>query len=52
MDPSDYVLQDFSRDEAAELSGVLDRAAQAVQTFVRDGLDRTMSKFNGNPGIE
>jgi PTH1 family peptidyl-tRNA hydrolase len=52
MDPSRYVLQDFSREESAELSGILERAAQAALSFVRDGLDRTMNTFNGNPGNE
>ncbi len=48
MDPADYVLQDFSRDETKELSTILDRAADAALTFVTDGLDRAMNKFNGS----
>lgn len=47
MDPADYVLQNFSRDELASLSGILDRAADAVFAFVQDGLDTAMNKFNG-----
>ena len=47
MDPAAYVLQDFSRDEMKELSSILDRAADAVLTFVTDGLDKAMNKFNG-----
>lgn len=46
MDPAAYVLQDFSRDEMAALSGMLDRAADAALTFVTDGLDKTMNKYN------
>jgi peptidyl-tRNA hydrolase, PTH1 family len=47
MDPSYYVLQDFSRDEKKILSEILDRAADAVLIFVVDGLDKAMNKYNG-----
>jgi peptidyl-tRNA hydrolase, PTH1 family len=47
MDPAAYVLQNFSRDEMEGLSGILDRAADAALTFVGEGLDKTMNKFNG-----
>jgi PTH1 family peptidyl-tRNA hydrolase len=48
MDPSAYVLQDFSRDEAKVLSEVLDRAADAALEFVLNGLDKAMNKYNGS----
>ena len=48
MDAAAYVLQDFSRDEMKELSSILDRAADAVLTFVTDGLDKAMNKYNGD----
>ena len=47
MDPADYVLQDFSRDESKTLSEILDHAADAVLVFVKEGLDTAMNKFNG-----
>jgi PTH1 family peptidyl-tRNA hydrolase len=47
MDAAAYVLQDFSRDETKELSTLLDRAADAALTFVMEGLDKAMNKFNG-----
>ena len=47
MDPSDYVLQSFSRDELASLSEILDQAAEAVLAFVTHGLNRAMNEFNG-----
>jgi PTH1 family peptidyl-tRNA hydrolase len=46
MDPSDYVLQDFSRDEMQSVSEILDRAADAALCFITDGLEKTMNKFN------
>lgn len=47
MDPADYVLQDFSRDDMQEVSGILDRAADAALSFVVNGLEKTMNRFNG-----
>jgi PTH1 family peptidyl-tRNA hydrolase len=51
MDPSDYVLQDFSKDEQKILSEILDRAADAALTFVTDGLNKAMNKFNGSVNL-
>ena len=48
MDPSAYVLQDFSRDEMKVISEILDRAADAALEFVISGLDKAMNKYNGS----
>jgi PTH1 family peptidyl-tRNA hydrolase len=48
MDPSAYVLQDFSREEMKILSEIVDRAAEAALTFVVDGLNKAMNKYNGS----
>jgi len=48
MDPSAYVLQDFSREEMKILSEIVDRAADAALTFVVDGLNKAMNKYNGS----
>ncbi|MBL8079384.1 MAG: aminoacyl-tRNA hydrolase [Anaerolineales bacterium] len=50
MDPKDYVLQDFSKDDLKLLPEVLERAADAALEFVVNGLNSAMNKFNG--GIE
>ncbi len=47
MDPADYVLQDFSREDMKLLSELLNRAADAALCFVTDGLEKTMNRFNG-----
>jgi PTH1 family peptidyl-tRNA hydrolase len=47
MDPADYVLQNFSRDDLQSISEILDRAADATLTFVTDGLEKAMNQFNG-----
>ena len=48
MDPAAYVLQSFSRDEMKVLSEIIDRAADAALTFVTDGLNKAMNKYNGS----
>ena len=47
MDPANYVLQNFSRDEMKTLSEVLDHAAEAVFAFVTHDLNKAMNEFNG-----
>lgn len=45
-DASRFVLEDFSRKEAGELPEILERAADAVETIVRCGIEEAMQKFN------
>ncbi len=49
MDPAAFVLQDFGRDEAQELPHLLDRAADALDTFVNSGITVAMNKHNVTP---
>ena len=42
----DYVLGEFSGEEKKELQAYLDRAADAVVSFVTIGIERTMNTFN------
>jgi PTH1 family peptidyl-tRNA hydrolase len=46
MDPADYVLRDFSAVERKDLDVNLDRAADAVEALVRDGLDSAQNRYN------
>jgi PTH1 family peptidyl-tRNA hydrolase len=46
MDPADYVLRDFSAAERKDLDFHLDRAADAVETLVRDGLESAQNRYN------
>ena len=48
MDPKDYVLQNFTKDEQKMLSEIIDRAADAALAFVTDGLNKAMNQFNGS----
>ena len=49
MDPAAFVLQDFSRAEALELPGIIERAAHALETFVIADITAAMNQFNSSP---
>ncbi len=42
----DYVLSEFSQAEREEMDFVVQRAADALETFVTDGVQAAMSRFN------
>ncbi|AXK36510.1 aminoacyl-tRNA hydrolase [Streptomyces armeniacus] len=46
MTVADYVLRDFSTVERKELDYFVDRAADAVEALVVDGLERAQSTYN------
>jgi peptidyl-tRNA hydrolase, PTH1 family len=46
MDPADFVLRDFSAIERKDLGYHLDRAADAVEALVRDGLESAQNRYN------
>lgn len=43
----DYVLTRFRKDELPVISEAVERAAEAVSTIVREGVEKTMNRFNG-----
>ena len=45
-EPEDYVLSDFSLDESIVMQDAYDRAIQAVEVFVREGVSAAMNRFN------
>lgn len=47
VDAVDHVLGRFSPDERQTVTETLDRAADAVEVVLRDGLVRAMNEFNG-----
>lgn len=46
MSPADFVLSDYSASERKILPFQVDRAADAVESLVADGLEQTQSRFN------
>lgn len=47
MDPADYVLSNWKGDEAIIAVEMQDRAVAAIETWLRDGIELAMSRFNG-----
>jgi len=46
MKLEDYVLGRFTTEQAALLAPALDRSINAIESFVTDGIDAAMNKFN------
>ena len=49
-DLADHVLSRFARDERDSVANAVNRAADAVELFVEDGLEAVMSRFNAESG--
>jgi len=47
QDPADYVLREFSAAERKELPLHIDRAADAVEAVISQGLEAAQNRFNG-----
>ncbi len=45
-DLTDYVLTEFSEDEEIEIAHTIDRAVDAIETFVNDDILTAMNQFN------
>lgn len=46
-DLADYVLEKFGKDEIEILTKTIDKVNDAVESIIRNGVEKTMSKFNG-----
>ncbi|HYI56189.1 MAG TPA: aminoacyl-tRNA hydrolase, partial [Microlunatus sp.] len=46
QEPADFLLSNFSAAEKADLGVEIERAADAVESLVTVGLERTQSAFN------
>jgi PTH1 family peptidyl-tRNA hydrolase len=49
METADFVLGAFSAEEEKSLAAHLDRAADAVEAFLREGVAAAMNRFNAGP---
>lgn len=45
-DASRFVLENFAKGDAETVENVLEEAAAAVETIIRDGIDAAMQRFN------
>lgn len=48
-DAADYVLSRFSSEDRSEIELALVRAQEAIEFWIREGIDKTMSRFNATP---
>ncbi len=48
MDPSAYVLKPFAGDDAITAQLMVERATDAVESWLTDGIELTMTQYNGN----
>ncbi len=46
LDPADFVLRPFSRDEESSLEEVLEAASAAIECWIVDGITVAMDRFN------
>jgi peptidyl-tRNA hydrolase, PTH1 family len=49
MDPAAYVLQDFGAEQVPVIQETYDRASDAIETWLRDGIELAMSRHNAPP---
>ncbi|UJP41124.1 aminoacyl-tRNA hydrolase [Cellulomonas palmilytica] len=49
QDPADFVLKDFTKTEAKDLGWLVDRAADAVEAVVLEGLEAAQQRFHTKP---
>jgi PTH1 family peptidyl-tRNA hydrolase len=47
VDPIDYVLTTFTPDELAVVKPAVERTADAIECWLREGIDVAMNRFNG-----
>jgi PTH1 family peptidyl-tRNA hydrolase len=47
MEPADYVLQNFSDGEIPIVTEMIDLAVDAIQSYLQDGIETAMTRYNG-----
>jgi PTH1 family peptidyl-tRNA hydrolase len=52
MDPAAYVLQNFSKEEEEVVGGIVDRAVDAIDLFLLEGINSAMNRYNRTPEPE
>ncbi len=46
QDPADFVLEDFDQEEKKNLPQVIEKAVEAVKSYIDGGIEVTMNRFN------
>jgi PTH1 family peptidyl-tRNA hydrolase len=47
-----HVLGKFSPDEKEKINASVNRGVEIIESFIRNGIDRTMNLYNGRPVTE
>lgn len=47
MPPPAYVLQDFGKEELPVVTELLETAVKAIETFIHEGINLAMTRYNG-----
>ena len=47
MDPASYVLKPFAGDDVITAQNIVDKAADAIETWLKDDIDTAMNRYNG-----
>ena len=45
-DTSNFVLENLSKTENAEIEKILERSADAIRAVIKDGIEKAMAQFN------
>ena len=48
MDSVDFILDKFRNSESSDLDFILERCSDAVECFLKDGIEAAMNRFNGS----
>lgn len=48
MEPAAYVLQDFQKEESPVVEEIIERSVSAIETYLIDGIDIAMTRFNNS----
>ena len=49
VDPASYVLRPFEGSDEVEIAEAVERVILAVETWLTDGIDLAMNRYNGSP---
>ena len=52
QDPADFVLRPFSATQREQLPAILDRAGDAIECIIAEGVTRAQNLFNADPSEE
>jgi len=52
IEAADYVLEHFNKKESGELAGIIKNAAECCESWVNEGLEKSMGEFNKRNNVQ